>query len=88
MAVSSNLALEAPSVKFSPRSRLVGPIASGVHGTKFGSEDLNGAGTSVSEKVHLDEIAVSLDSHRQGRSGLMSLAAAGLVACRSRMAPI
>jgi hypothetical protein len=55
---------------------------------KFGSENLNGAGTSVSEKVHLDEIAVSLRRHRQGGSGLMSLAAAGLIACRSRMAPI
>jgi hypothetical protein len=29
---------------------------------KSGSEDLNGAGTFVSEKVHLDEIAVILDS--------------------------
>jgi hypothetical protein len=55
---------------------------------KFGSENLNGAGTFVSEKVHLDEIAVSLERGRQGRSGLMSLAAAGLIACRSPMAPI
>jgi hypothetical protein len=38
--------------------------------------------------VHLDEIAVSLERHGQGRSGLMSLAAAGLIACRSPMAPI
>jgi hypothetical protein len=44
MAVSSNLALEAPSVQ----------------GMEFDSENLNGAGTFVSEKVHLDEIAVSL----------------------------
>jgi hypothetical protein len=51
---------------------------------KFGSENLNGAGTSVSEKVHLDEIAVSLER----RSGLMSPARAGLIACRSPMAPI
>jgi hypothetical protein len=49
---------------------------------------MNGVGLVPSEKVHLDEIAVSLDSHRQGRSGVMSLAAAGLIACRSRMAPI
>jgi hypothetical protein len=55
---------------------------------QFGSENLNGAGTFVSEKVHLDEIAISLGSHRQGRSGLMSLVAAGRIACRSRMAPI
>jgi hypothetical protein len=51
---------------------------------KFGSENLNGAGTFVSETVHLDEIAVSLER----RSGLMSLAGAGLIACRSSMAPI
>jgi hypothetical protein len=44
MAISSNLAPEAPSF----------------HAAKFGSENLNGAGTIVSEKVHLDEIAVSL----------------------------
>jgi hypothetical protein len=55
---------------------------------KFGSENLNGAGTFVSETVHLDEIAVSLERGRQGRSGLMSLARAGLIACRSPMAPI
>jgi hypothetical protein len=55
---------------------------------KSGSENLNGAGTFVSEKVHLDEIAVSLERGRQGRSGLMSLAGAGLIACRSPMAPI
>jgi hypothetical protein len=55
---------------------------------KFGSENLNGAGTFVSEKVHLDEIAVSLERRGQGRDGLMSLARAGLVACRSPMAPI
>jgi len=72
MAVSSSLALEAPSV----------------HGMKSGPANLNGAGTFVSEKVHLDEIAVSLTCRRQGRSGLMSLAAAALIACRSRMAPI
>jgi hypothetical protein len=72
MAVSSSLAPEAPSV----------------HGMKSGSENLNGAGTFVSEKVHLDEIAVSLERGRQGRSGLMSLARAGLIACRSSMAPI
>jgi hypothetical protein len=72
MAISSNLAPEAPSV----------------HGMKFGSENLNGAGTFVSDKVHLDEIAVSLGGHCQGRSGLMSLAKAGLIACRSPMAPI
>jgi hypothetical protein len=72
MAVSSSLALKAPSV----------------HGMKFDSENLNGAGTFVSEKVHLDEIAVSLECHGQGRSGLMSLARAGLIACRSPMAPI
>jgi hypothetical protein len=72
MAISSNLAPEAPSF----------------HATKFGSENLNGAGTIVSEKVHLDEIAVSPEFARQGRSGLMSLARAGLIACRSPMAPI
>jgi hypothetical protein len=72
MAVSSSLALEAPSV-----SR-----------HEFGPENLNGAGTFVSEKVHLDEIAVSLERGGQGRSGLMSLAGAGLIACRSPMAPI
>jgi hypothetical protein len=55
---------------------------------EFGTENLNGAGTFVSEKVHLDEIAVSLERGRQGRSGLMSLARAGLIACRSPMAPI
>jgi hypothetical protein len=33
---------------------------------KFGSENLNGAGTRVSEKVHLDEIAVSLERRGQG----------------------
>jgi hypothetical protein len=55
---------------------------------KSGSENLNGAGTRVSEKVHLDEIAVSRERGRQGRSGRMSLAAAGLIACRSRIAPI
>jgi hypothetical protein len=43
MAVSSSLALEARSI----------------HGMKSGPENLNGAGTIVSEKVHLDEIAVS-----------------------------
>jgi hypothetical protein len=68
MAVSSNLALEALSI----------------HGMKSGSENLNGAGTIVSEKVHLDEIAVSSES----RSGLMSLAATAVIACRSPMAPI
>jgi hypothetical protein len=41
---------------------------------KFGYENLNGAGTLVSETVHLDEIAVSLERRGQGRSGLMSLA--------------
>jgi hypothetical protein len=70
MAVSSNLAQDAPSI----------------HGTKCGPENLNGAGTFVSEKVHLDEIAVSLK--RRHRGGLMSLAASGLIACRSAMAPI
>jgi hypothetical protein len=55
---------------------------------KFGSENLNGAGTRASEKVHLDEIAVSLERRSLGRSGLMSLAAAALIACRSPMAPI
>jgi len=60
MAVSSNLAPEAPSV----------------HGMKFDSENLNGARTFVSEKVHLYEIPVSVQRGRQGRSGLMSLAAA------------
>jgi hypothetical protein len=33
---------------------------------KSGSENLNGAGTLVSEKVHLDEIAVSLARHHRG----------------------
>jgi hypothetical protein len=33
---------------------------------KSGAENLNGAGTRVSEKVHLDEIAVSLDNLGQG----------------------
>jgi len=37
-----------------------------VHGMKFGSENLNGAATLVSEKVHLDEIAVSLERRGQG----------------------
>jgi hypothetical protein len=55
---------------------------------EFGSENLNGARTFVSEKVHLDEIAVSLKRGRPARSGLMSLARAGLIACRSPMAPI
>jgi hypothetical protein len=55
---------------------------------KSASEKLNGALPFVSEKVHLDEIAVSLKRGRQGRSGLMSLADAGLIACRSPMAPI
>jgi hypothetical protein len=32
----------------------------------FGSENLNGAGTSVSEKVHLGEIAVSLTAIVRG----------------------
>jgi hypothetical protein len=31
---------------------------------KFGFEKLNGIGLVRPEKVHLDEIAVSLDSHR------------------------
>jgi hypothetical protein len=31
---------------------------------KFGFEKLNGIRLVRSEKVHLDEIAVSLDSHR------------------------
>jgi hypothetical protein len=44
---------------------------------KCDSEKLNGARTFASEKVHLDEIAVSLKRGRQGRSGLMSLAGAG-----------
>jgi hypothetical protein len=72
MAVSSSLALRAPSV-----SR-----------DEFGSENLNGARTFVSEKVHLDDIAVSLERGRPARSGLMSLARAGLIACRSSVAPI
>jgi hypothetical protein len=55
---------------------------------KFGSENLNGAGTVVSERVQLDEIAVSSDRHARRRSGLMSLIAAGLIACPSRIAPI
>jgi hypothetical protein len=55
---------------------------------KSGPEKLNGVRLVRSEKVHLHEIAVSLECHRLGRSGLMSLAAAGLVACRSLMAPI
>jgi hypothetical protein len=33
---------------------------------KLGSENLNGGGTFVSEKVHLDEIAVSLKRHHRG----------------------
>jgi hypothetical protein len=46
---------------------------------------VNRAGTLVSEKVHLDEIAASwMVVH----SGVMSLAAIGLVACRAGMAPI
>jgi hypothetical protein len=67
-----SLALEAPSV----------------YGMKFGPENLNGAQTFVSEMVHLDEIAASLKRGRQRQSGLMSLARAGLIACRSPMAPI
>jgi hypothetical protein len=86
MTVSSSLALQAPSVKFRPDLDSWDQSAPGVHGMKFGSENLNGAGTPVSEMVHLDEIAVSLE--RSGWSGLMSLARAGLIACRSPMAPI
>jgi hypothetical protein len=49
--------------------------------------NLNSVVLVRSEKVHLDEIAVSLDRIVR-RRGLMSLAAGGLIACRSRMAPI
>jgi hypothetical protein len=49
-------------------------------------ENVNRIGTLVSEKVHLDEIAATLDGRPW--SGLMSLAATGLIACRSGMAPI
>src|SRR4051794_40872003 len=73
VAVSSNLAQTAPSVEFSPRSQLVGQ-PSGVHGEEFGCANLNSMVPVRSEKVHLDEIAVSPDRHRQRRSGLMSLA--------------
>jgi hypothetical protein len=55
---------------------------------KASFENLNGVGTFVSEKVHLDEIAVTSDGLSPGLSGSMSLAWAGLIACRSRMAPI
>jgi hypothetical protein len=37
----------------------IGPV--GGSRTKSGFENLNGAGTPVSEKVHLDEIAVTPD---------------------------
>jgi hypothetical protein len=33
---------------------------------QFSFENVNGARTLVSEEVHLDEIAVSWDSHRLG----------------------
>jgi hypothetical protein len=55
---------------------------------KFGNEHLNGGGTLLSEKVQLDEISVTSDRHGRRRSGLMSLIAAGLIACPSRIAPI
>jgi hypothetical protein len=71
MAVSSRLAPEAPSV----------------HRMKFGSTNLNGALTSISERVHLDEIAVNLE--RRGRAERLDVARARrLIACRSLMAPI
>jgi hypothetical protein len=55
---------------------------------KSGFEKLNGAGTPVSEKVHLDEIAVTPDSDVLRPRGLMTLAVAGRIACRAGMAPI
>jgi hypothetical protein len=64
MAVSSSLAQAAPSVKFSPEPDCR-PTGSGVDGREFGAANLNGAGLVASEKVHLDEIAASLD-HRRG----------------------
>jgi hypothetical protein len=85
MAVSSSLALQAPSVKFSPGLDC-GEQSPGSR-MKFAFEELNGALTFVSEKVHLDEIAVMM-KHSHQRSGLMPLAGAGLIACRSLMAPI
>jgi hypothetical protein len=72
MAVSSNLALEARSI----------------HAMKSGSENLNGAGTTVSDKVHLDEIAVSLKRQHRGGAARCRSPATALIACRSRMAPI
>jgi hypothetical protein len=55
---------------------------------QFGFANLNGAGTPVSEKVHLDEIAVTPDSDIFGPRGVMTLAVAGRIACRAGMAPI
>jgi hypothetical protein len=54
---------------------------------KSGYENLNGAGTFVSDKVHLDEIAVRLDS-LVGPQRLDVARESGLIACRSPMAPI
>jgi len=51
-------------------------------------EKMNGFRTFRSEKVHLDEIAVSLSSHLREPSDVMSLVPAGLIACRAGMAPI
>jgi hypothetical protein len=53
---------------------------------KVSLENVNRAGPLVSEKVHLDEIAVTPDGHLW--SGLMSLVPVGLIACRAGMAPI
>jgi hypothetical protein len=47
-------------------------------------DNLNGVATSVSEAVHLDEIAVT--SYRP--RGVMTLAGVGRIACRAGMAPI
>jgi hypothetical protein len=60
-----------PQVRRWKRHREVHPISiaaiNRIRGMKFASESLNGAGTEISEKVHLGEIAVSLG--RQNRGG-------------------
>jgi hypothetical protein len=53
---------------------------------KPSAENVNRVGTLVSEKVHLDEIAATLNGRPW--SGVMSLAATGRIACRAGMAPI
>jgi hypothetical protein len=60
MAVSSSLARTAPSVKFSPRFGLVEINRIGGSRIELSFANVNGIRTSTSEKVHLDEIAVTL----------------------------